>query len=154
MNKLVLVRVVVIGMVIYSFLENKFLLYSMPEILLFKYDKNRPFPLIPLLCPRRLRPMEVALRDFLQIRLNFRIRNRVSLTMALRVAHINVRSLVPHVALVRDVAFHRLDILAVEETWLQNSTDSGFVDIDNYVHVRSNPQVATEVVSRYIDKSL
>jgi len=44
MNKFVLVHVVVIDdnllTIIYSFLENKFLLDSMPEIFLFKYDKN------------------------------------------------------------------------------------------------------------------
>ena len=40
----------------------------------------RPFPLISFPCSRRLRPVDVALRDFLQIRLNFR--SRVSLVMA------------------------------------------------------------------------
>ena len=39
-NKFMLICIVVIGVMIYSFLKNKFLLYSMPKIFLFKYDKN------------------------------------------------------------------------------------------------------------------
>jgi len=49
----------------------------------------------------------------------------VSRNGRLRFAHINIRSLVPQAAaLVRDViAFYRLDVLAVGETWLRNSID-------------------------------
>ena len=96
--------------------------------------------------------MEVALRfllstDPFQFLVSY---SGASRNGRLRVAYINVRSLVPHVVLVRDIiAFHRLDILAVKETWLRNSTDSGFVDIDNYVLVcsdREDPRTAAGVV--------
>jgi len=57
--------------------------------------------------------------------------------ICLRFVHINIGSFVTCVALVRDViAFHCLNVLAGGETWLQNSIDSGSVDIDNYVFVR------------------
>lgn len=112
------------------------------------------FPLIPLSCPRRLRPEEALCA--LQIRLNFWIRKRVSETVSLATTNcvlcINVRSLVLHVILVRNViAVHFLD---VGETWLRNSIDFGSVDIDNFVLIRLDPQAAARAVSRYISMNL
>jgi len=111
------------------------------------------FPLIPLSCLRRLRPEEAlcVLSNSLQTPLNFWIRKRVSLVTTNCVLCINVRSLVLHVILIRDViAVHFLD---VGEIWLRNSIDFGSVDIDNFVLVRSDPQAA-RAVSRYISMNL
>ncbi|TGZ54362.1 hypothetical protein DBV15_12385 [Temnothorax longispinosus] len=59
--------------------------------------------------------------------------------LTLRVAHINVRSLLPHFTLVKDLAvYHQLDILAIGETWLRDTIDTKFVDISGFTFVRSD----------------
>ncbi|EGI57530.1 hypothetical protein G5I_14425 [Acromyrmex echinatior] len=62
----------------------------------------------------------------------------------------------PHVALIRDViVFHCLDILAVKETWLWNSTDFGSIDVDNYVLVHLDRSTGREDgIVLYINESL
>jgi len=50
----------------------------------------------------------------------------------------------------------RLDVLAIEETWLWNLVDSGFVGIENYVLVRLDRSTATVGggVTLYVKESL
>jgi len=97
--------------------------YSLLSILKFVFP--HPLSLIPLPCPRHLHLAEVTLRDSLQIHFNFRIRGQVSLAIVDILRTLILDSLVPHVALVRDViTFYRL-VLVIEKTWLRNSVDSG-----------------------------
>ena len=56
-----------------------------------------------------------------------------------RVAHVNVRSLIPHFSLIKDlISIMSLDILALSETWLRDSDDSNMVSIRDFCIVRSD----------------
>jgi len=56
-----------------------------------------------------------------------------------RLAHINVRSLVPHFAQIRDlIEFLKLNVLGLSETWLSERDDSIYLNIQNYIFLRSD----------------
>lgn len=74
---------------------------------------------------------------------------------SIRIAHLNVRSLVPHVEDVRNaISGHAIDIMAVSETWLATNTQSSSLHFDSHYFLRKDYRGRGSGLGAYVSKGL
>lgn len=73
----------------------------------------------------------------------------------LRIAHINIRSLLPKILDLKEfVSLNKIHILTVSETWLNSNISDELVHIENYVFVRSDREGRGGGVGIYVHNSI
>lgn len=73
----------------------------------------------------------------------------------LKIAHLNVRSLVPHINELEDIVISEsVNVMAVGETWLHNGIHSSLVQINGFEFIRRDYDGRGSGVGLYVSKSI